>query len=78
MAVTIKDIAKVANVSHTTVSSALRGHPAIAADTIARIQKIADELAYIPNTAARGLKTQRSGVFGVIVRRIVDPFLAKC
>ena len=77
MAVTIKDIAKIANVSHTTVSRALRGHPAIAAGTIARIQKISDEIGYIPNTAARGLKTQRSGVFGVIVRRIVDPFFSE-
>lgn len=77
MAVTIKDIAKVANVSHTTVSRALRGHPAIAPQTAARIREIADELGYVPNTAARGLKTSRSGILGVIVRRIVDPFFSE-
>ncbi|MEM7116618.1 MAG: LacI family DNA-binding transcriptional regulator [Chloroflexota bacterium] len=74
---TIKDIAKAANVSHTTVSRALRGHPAIASTTVTRIQQLADELGYIPNSVARGLKMRRSGVLGVIVRRIVDPFFSE-
>ncbi|MCI0395917.1 MAG: LacI family transcriptional regulator [Chloroflexi bacterium] len=77
MAVTIKSIAKVANVSHTTVSRALRGHPAIAQETTARIHQIANELGYVPNTVARGLKTSRSHVLGVVVRRIVDPFFSE-
>ena len=77
MAITIKDIANVANVSHTTVSRALRGHQSISTETTARIIQIADDLGYVPNTAARGLKTNRSGVLGVIVRRIVDPFFSE-
>ncbi len=77
MAVTIKDIAEIAQVSHTTVSRALRNHPAIAKETAARIQKIADELGYVPNTVARGLKTRSSRVLGVIVRRIDDPFFGE-
>ncbi|MEW5985981.1 MAG: LacI family DNA-binding transcriptional regulator [Chloroflexota bacterium] len=77
MAVTLHTIAKVANVSHSTVSRALRGHPALADDTVTRIRQIAEELGYIPNTLARGLKTNRSRVLGVIVRRIVDPFFAE-
>lgn len=74
---TIKDIASVAGVSHTTVSRALRGHTRISTETIERIQKIADELGYVPNTVARGLKTRRSRVLGVIVRRIDDPFFSE-
>ncbi len=77
MSVTIKDIAKVAGVSHTTVSRALRGNPAISKETVSRVQQIASELGYVPNKAARGLKTQRSGILGVIVRRIVDPFFGE-
>jgi len=77
MAVTIKDIAKAAGVSHTTVSRALHEHPAISAGTITRIKQLADELGYVPSAAARGLKTKRSHVLGVIVRRIVDPFFAE-
>jgi len=77
VAVTIKDIAKTAGVSHTTVSRALRGHPAIAEKTARHIRRLADELGYVPNTVARGLKTSRSGVLGVIVRRIVDPYFGE-
>ena len=77
MAVTIKDIAQKAGVSHTTVSRALRGSPLISSETSERIEKIAAELGYVPNTVARGLKTSRSGALGVIVRRIVDPFFAE-
>jgi DNA-binding LacI/PurR family transcriptional regulator len=77
MRVTIKDIAKIAEVSHTTVSRALRNHPGIPPETISRIQKIADELGYVPSAAARSLKTNRSCVVGVIVNRIADPFFAE-
>ena len=72
MSVTIKDIAKRANVSHATVSRALRGHSSIPESTSLRIQKIADDMAYVPNTVARGLKTKRSQILGVVVRRIDD------
>ncbi|HIP69897.1 MAG TPA: LacI family transcriptional regulator [Anaerolineae bacterium] len=77
MAVTIKDIAEIAQVSHTTVSRALRRHSAISRDTAVRIRQIADELGYIPNTVARGLKTSSSHVFGVTVCRIDDPFIGE-
>jgi len=77
MAITIKDIAKVAGVSHTTVSRALNGHPAISTETVERIKLLAEELGYVPSAAARGLKTNRSHVLGVIVHRIEDPFLAE-
>lgn len=77
MSVTIKDIAKIAGVSHTTVSRALHDNPALATATVERIKTLANDLGYIPSAAARGLKTNRSRVLGVIVRRIVDPFFAE-
>ena len=77
MAVTIKDVARAAGVSHATVSRALRSNPAISAATQMHVKKVADEMGYVPNNAARGLKTSRSHALGVIVRRIDDPFFAK-
>jgi DNA-binding LacI/PurR family transcriptional regulator len=74
LSTTIKDIAKAADVSHTTVSRALRGHPAIADTTVARIRKLAKEMGYVPSAAARSLKTNRSNVIAAIVHRAADPF----
>lgn len=76
MAITIKDVARVAGVSHTTVSRALRDNPAISSATTAHVKQIATDLGYVPNRAASGLKTNRSNVIGVIIRRFSDPFNA--
>ena len=74
MNVTIKDIAKAAGVSHPTVSRALNDHPGISVATKERIKKLAEEMGYVPNASARGLKTSRSRALGVIMRQIDDPF----
>ena len=74
MSITIKDIAKVAGVSHPTVSRALHDHPGLSPKTVERIKKIAEEMGYVPNAAARGLKTSRTKALGVIVKHIDDPF----
>ena len=46
MDVSIKDIARVAEVSHSTVSRALRDSPLISEETTTRIQQIAQEMGY--------------------------------
>jgi len=77
MAITIKDIAKQAGVSHSTVSRALRGSPLISKGTSERVRKIAAEMGYSPSVAARSLKTNRSQALGVIVSNIDDPFFSE-
>lgn len=77
MQVSIKDIARAAGVSHSTVSRALSNHPLIAETTRRRIKLIAQELGYAPNAIARGLVTQQTRVIGVIVTSIADPFVAE-
>jgi len=77
MSITIKDIARVAGVSHTTVSRALHNHPAITPRTTQRIQTIAVQLGYLPSAVARGLKTSRSRTLGVILSQIDDPFFSE-
>ncbi len=77
MPVTIKDIAKIARVSHTTVSRALKEHPAISTETIARIQLLAKQMGYTPNTVAQSLLSQRTNTIGMVVTTIADPFVSK-
>jgi DNA-binding LacI/PurR family transcriptional regulator len=77
MVVTIKDIARQAGVTHTTVSRALHGSSLISLETTQHIRKIAAELGYQPSAAARSLKTNRSQVLGVIVSQIADPFFSE-
>ena len=77
MAITIKDIAEQAGVSHSTVSRALRYSPLFSVDTADRIRKIALELGYQPSAAARSLKTHQTRVLGVVVSSIADPFFSE-
>jgi DNA-binding LacI/PurR family transcriptional regulator len=77
MPITIKDIAKKAGVSHSTVSRALRGSPLINEETAGRIRQAAGDLGYLPSAAARSLKTHRSQVLGVVVSSMDDPFFSE-
>ncbi|WP_461203234.1 LacI family DNA-binding transcriptional regulator [Enterococcus sp. N342-3-1-2] len=58
--VTIKDIAKIAGVSHTTVSRALNDSPLIKPATKKKINELAETLNYIPNVNAKSLVNQKS------------------
>ena len=58
--VTIKDVAKLAKVSPSTVSRVLSGNPSISDDTCKRVKNAVKELHYIPNTTARSLRCEKS------------------
>jgi LacI family repressor for deo operon, udp, cdd, tsx, nupC, and nupG len=77
MDVSIKDIARVAEVSHSTVSRALHDSPLISEETTTRIQRIAREMGYSPSAIARGLVTKRTQTLGLVVTSIADPFVAQ-
>jgi DNA-binding LacI/PurR family transcriptional regulator len=77
MAVSIKDIAKTAGVSHSTVSRALSDSRLVSAETRARIQKLAREMGYSPDAQARSLVMGRTHTIGVVVTAISDPFIAE-
>ncbi len=77
MPVTIKDIAKAAGVSHTTVSRALHGSPAISPETTTRIRKLAQEMGYTPSAVAQSLLARRTQTIGVVLTTIADPFTAQ-
>ncbi|MBQ9662669.1 MAG: LacI family DNA-binding transcriptional regulator [Oscillospiraceae bacterium] len=64
---TIKQIAERCEVSPSTVSKALNGAEDVSRSTIIRIRKVAEEMGYTPNAAARALKTSHSYCFGLLV-----------
>ena len=75
--VTIKDIAKVANVSYATVSRALSGSSEIGEATRERILKLCDEMHYIPNSVARSMVKRRTNIMGVVTASINNPFMSE-
>ncbi len=71
---TIKDIARLARVSHTTVSRALNDRPRVSRKTRERIRAIAKKLNYQPNVVARSLKIRRTRTLGLVITTIINPF----
>jgi DNA-binding LacI/PurR family transcriptional regulator len=70
----IKDIAKLAQVSHPTVSRALQNSPLVNAKTAEKIRRIAREAGYRPSAVARGLVMRRTRTIGLVVTSVSDPF----
>lgn len=72
MSATIKDIAKLAKVSHMTVSRALNNSPLIKEETKRKILEIAERLNYVPNYNAKSLVLQRSHTIGLFFTSMVQ------
>ncbi len=64
---TLKEIAARCGCSVATISKALNGLPDIGAETAQKIRDIAAEMGYVPNAAARTLKTNRSHTIGIML-----------
>ena len=73
----IKDIARLARVSHPTVSRALQNSPLVNAKTAERIRRIAKESGYKASAVARGLVNRRTRTIGLVVTTIADPFTSE-
>ena len=73
----IRDVAKRAGVGVGTVSRALNGSGYVAEDTRAKILAIAQELDYQPNELARNLFRNRTGIIGIVVPDMENPFFSK-
>lgn len=67
MAVTIKDVAKMAGVSISTVSRVINNSKPVSSDITDQVLKVIKETGYVPNPIARSLVTKRSNIIGVIV-----------
>lgn len=74
--ITIKDIARILNISPSTVSRALKDHPDINSDTKKAVNELAGKLKYQPNAVALSLKNSRSNTIGIIIPEIVHYFFS--
>lgn len=74
--VTIVDLAKELKISPSTVSRALRDHPAIKQETKTLVQELAKKLGYQPNTLALSLLYRKTNNIGIIVPEITSYFFS--
>lgn len=74
--VSIKDIAKTAGVSYSTVSRALNDNPLISQSVRDNIREIAKSMGYTPNALAQSLQSHQTNSVGLVITTIADPFFA--
>lgn len=74
--VTLKDIAEQAHTSINTVSKALRNHPQISERKRDEIVRLAHDMGYIPNNAARTLRQHKSRLIGIVIGDNTNPYFA--
>ena len=75
--VTLKELARLLNVSVSTVSKALSDSSEIGEATKRRVNELATQLNYKPNRIAQQLKSSQTKVVGVIVPSLMNPFFAE-
>lgn len=72
----IKDVAAQSGVSIKTVSRVVNGEAPVSPETRRRVLDAIQNLGYVPNTAARSLKSGTGGAIGVVIDSLADPFFA--
>jgi len=75
--VTIKEVAKLAGVSTTTVSYVINKTRFVSEETRAKVLKAINELGYHPNIVARSLRSRRTGTVGLMICDLMNPFFAE-
>ena len=69
---TIKDVAKIADVSPSTVSRVISDSPNISQETKERVKKVMEKINYHPNKIARSLVNQQTNTIGLVMSRSTD------
>ena len=73
----LKDIAQRAGLSIMTVSKALRDAPDVSAATKTRIKLLAQQMGYVPDSTARGLRTRKTKLFGLVISSMTNPVYSR-
>ena len=84
--VTLKEIARMCDVSITTVSNVLNGKPKVSEETRQRVLEVVKQTGYQPNYFAQGMRKQKTRIIGIIVEDldlfstppIVEAIMAYC
>jgi LacI family transcriptional regulator len=74
---TIIDIARLADLSKSTVAMALKHSPLIKPETSARVWKAAQELGYVYNRSAASLRQKTSNIVGLVIHDLSNPFFVE-
>lgn len=74
--VTIYDIAERLKLATSTISRALKDHPSISEKTIKKVKMVAEEMGYVPNSLAAGLRGNKTQTIGVLIPTVTQPFLS--
>lgn len=77
MSVSLRDVAKAAQVSVGTVSNVLNKPEIVATATLARVQETIKELGFVPNGFARQLRSGLSRTLGLVVPDVSNPFFTE-
>ena len=73
----LKDIAQRSGVAVMTVSKALRDKPDVSAATKARIKLLAQQMGYVPDSTAQGLRTRTTRLFGLVISSMTNPVYSR-
>lgn len=74
---TMKDIARLAQVSTSTVSHVINNSRFVSEEIRAKVQRVVKELNYTPSALARSLKVNETKTIGLLVTATSNPFLRK-
>lgn len=74
--ITIKDLAQELGIAPSTVSKALKNHPAISEETRTRVNNLAKQLKYKPNAIALSLRSNKTKTLGLVIPEIVHYFFS--
>jgi DNA-binding LacI/PurR family transcriptional regulator len=77
MAISMREVAKLAGVSSATVSRVINGSNLVTEETAVRIRRIIQDLNFVPNNSAIYLKHGKSQIYGVIIPDLTNPFFTE-
>jgi LacI family transcriptional regulator len=75
--VRLKELAAAAGVSVMTVSRVMRDHPQVSAVTREKVRSLAAQMGYVPDISARGLRSRKTGLLGLLISAMTNPVNAR-